>query len=644
LTFGTSPSIRDGMQPKTFLQNKKIYLAYNDFRKKIFSELAPKDSEAILYLLPWMLSVNDPAVAGYVPNLKKPLAVSGAVSDKAIFNREPACKKIFGITRPGSLMQSAARVTLIQGVYTIGSVGTMSQTAWSDCDIWICINKGDFDESLLDQLSQKIYLIKDWFDGNLKMPVYFFISDLEDIRNCNFGTLDDESCGSAQRNVLKEEFYRTMIMIAGRIPLWWLCYDPEGTADYQGFCEQYSSGVFGDYDCIDMGALDLVADDEYFGAALWQFNKALTHPLKSIIKMLLLEMLLLSSGEGLLCNRFRKKILTQEREPLFIDPSMFTMSAILQHNRNIATETLEFIKACFYLRYEIKLLSKNQTRKEMLVKEIFLAYPLSREEIYHLNNFPAWPFLEQLTFGEKIFILLVTIYKDITDHRKDVVSGITPQDMTIIGRKLSVCLERKPNKVPIIHKPLFNLNLPTLIFNVDKKVWQVFNATDATKPVISSADIVYCLAYLAWNDLYPAGDVRMKPNTTPVTVNEINNLAKKIRETFGCFDVTGIDFNNFLEPERVTKMLVVISFEGWNHAKDMNDLCVIYRNHWGELFIQRFNSPDKLKVFMESGGRKFARAEIFYYIQRNSLAYEKIIERTKKLVTQILSNITPIVL
>jgi adenylate cyclase class 1 len=256
-----------------------------------------------------------------------------------------------------------------------------------------------------------------------------------------------------------------------------------------------------------------------------------------------------------------------------------------------------------------------------------------------LNDFPTWPLLEQLAFGERIFVLLVHIYKDITVYGKDIVSGITPQDMTIIGRKLSVCLERKQHKIPIVHKPIFNLNLPTVIFSIDKKIWHVFNSGDATKPVISGSDIVYCIADLIWNDIYQAGDVRMKPNPTPITINEITNLAKRIKETFGAFDVTGIDFNNFLEPERVTKMLVVISFEGWHHAKDMNDLCVIYCNHWGELFVQRFNSPEKLKEFLEVGGRKFSQAAIFYYIQRNSHAYEKIIERTKKLVTQIFANI-----
>jgi adenylate cyclase class 1 len=438
--------------------------------------LSPAEFNVKPHLLPWMLSVNDPAVAGYVPNLKKPIAVSSILGAEAILKRESAFKKIFGIKKPGSLMHPSTQAPLIQGLYTIGSVGTISQTALSDCDIWICINKGDFKEKLMDQLSQKVYLIKDLLDANLKLPVY----------NFNFGALDKESCGSAQRNVLKEEFYRTMIMIAGKIPLWWLCCDPRENVDYQEFCDQYNSAVFEDFDCIDMGALDFVNDDEYFGAALWQFNKALTHPLKSIIKMLLLKMILLSSGEELLCNRFRNKIMNQERDFRFVDPSMFTMEAVLHHCRGIDAETLEFIKKCFYMRYEMKFYSKNLTNKEIMAKENFLAYPMSRETIDHLNAFHTWPLLERLEFGGKIFVLLVDIYKDITASRKDSMTGITPQDMSIIGRKLSVCLEKKKNKVPIVHKPIFNLNLPTIIFIVDKKVWHVFDAGDTDKLVISS--------------------------------------------------------------------------------------------------------------------------------------------------------------
>ncbi|MCG6534572.1 MAG: class I adenylate cyclase [Syntrophales bacterium LBB04] len=535
-------------------------------------------------------------------------------------------------------MQPSTRASLIQGIYTIGSVGTISQTESSDCDIWICINNEDFEGKLMEQLSHKVALIKDWLDANLKMPVYFFISNLEDIRNSNFGTLDDESCGSAQRNVLKEEFYRTVITIAGKIPLWWLCYDPKESCDYASFCDQYRNGAFGDYDCIDMRGLDAVDDDEYFGAALWQFNKALTHPLKSIIKMLLLKMLLLSTGEELLCNRFRKKVLDQGLDYHFVDPSMFTMSAVLDHNQDIEGETFEFIKKCFYLRYGIKYFSKNPTLKEVLAKDNFLAHPLSREIMYRLNDFPNWPLLDQLDFGVKIFVLLISVYKEIKDTGENIIGGITPQDLTVVGRKLSVCLEKKKNKVAIVHKPIHNLNIPTITFMYDKNVWHVFNASDMSKPLVSNRDIVYCIVYLIWNDIYQVGDVRMKPNPTSLTINEITNLAKKIKGTFNSFDVSEIDFNNFLEPEKATKMLVVISFDESHHAKDINDLCVIYCNHWGELFVKRFNSLEKLKEFVSEGGSKFSQVDISYYIQRSSYAYEKIIERTKKVVAQIFSN------
>ncbi len=79
-----------------FVHNKEVCISYNRFRKKIFTELAPKDGESILYLLPWLLSVNDPAVPGYVPDLKSPIEIFGAATDQKILKRESSFKKIFG--------------------------------------------------------------------------------------------------------------------------------------------------------------------------------------------------------------------------------------------------------------------------------------------------------------------------------------------------------------------------------------------------------------------------------------------------------------------------------------------------------------------------------------------------------------------
>ena len=627
------------MQPIRFIQNKRVYLAYNDFRKNIFSELAPKDADAILYLLPWMLSVNHPSVPGYVSQLKKTIMVHGLAANRGIMSREPSFKQRFGIKSPETVLKPSPHAALIQGIYTIGSAGTISQTGYSDCDTWICIEKDDFDHRSREHLSQKINLIKDWLDANLKMPVYFFICNVEDIREACFGDVDDESCGSAQRNVLKEEFYRTTITISGKIPLWWLCFDPATEVDYSLFAAEYDRGVFEDYDCIDLGPLNAVDSDEYFGAALWQFNKALTHPLKSVIKMLLLEMFMAAPKGAMLCHQFRATILSQGMEPVFYDPSMFTLKSVLEYKKEANPDMFAFIKHCCYLRYEIKFYSKKQTIKEKLAKEVFDDFPLSNEDAYRLNGFAEWPLAEQLEFGDMVFQLLMTIFRELKDQQPDTMAMITRRDMTIIARKIAACLEKKHNKVSVVNKPIGNLNLPRLTFMVEKKSWRVMPAVDMAMPLVTCAEIANCIAYLVWNDIYRDLDVRMAPNTTPMTLQEIHNLAKRIKEIFGVFDITRVDFENFLESEKVTKMLVIISFEGSSHLKDMNDFNVLYCNHWGEMFFHRFNSPEKFQAFIQSGGKKFLRTEMFYYIQRNSLYYEKIIERTKKIVSQVFTSI-----
>ena len=161
---------------------------------------------------------------------------------------------------------------------------------------------------------------------------------------------------------------------------------------------------------------------------------------------------------------------------------------------------------------------------------------------------------------------------------------------------------------------------------------------DKSLPIISNADIVYCIAFLVWNDIYLQQQIRMLPNSTPVTIQEIINLAKKIKDIFGVYDVNNIDFENFLADEKYLRMLLVVSFEASHDIKDVNDYCLIYLNNWGELFVRRFNSPDKLNAFLLKHQKQIECSEFNYYVQRSSLYYEKIIERTKRLVAKIICS------
>jgi adenylate cyclase class 1 len=623
---------------KTLIQNKKVFFAYNQFRKDIFQHLSPKESEDILFLLPWLFSINHPDFPGYIPDLDNPFRVFDIEQNKEIKKREPAFKKRFKCYDQGSLIKYATEYCEIEGIYTIGSLGTISQTSHSDCDLWICIDREHYSATQFNLLSQKVYLIKDWLDATLKMPVYFFISDINDIRKCNFGRVSDESCGSTQRNVLKEEFYRTAIVVCGKVPFWWVYFNPEEPLSYEQALQEYLHPNFGQDDCVDLGNLEAIDPGEYFGAALWQFNKALTHPLKSIIKMLLLVVQMELPREALFCHRFRDLILTGGSDNPFIDPSMFTLDAVLDYYKKEGHRDSEFLKECFYLRYEIKLMSRKLTIKEELSAELFRKYRIDRHSLYELNRFESWSFHAQQEFGTKILTLLLEMYKDISAIAKDVSGLVAPQDLTIIGRKLSSSLARKESKLPIMHKPIDNMHAPDLTFRFDSRKWRVALANDAEMIVVENTDVVYCIAYLVWNDLFQAGNIRMMPNPTSITIQEIINLARKIGEVFGVYNISAVDFQNFLQPEKITKVLIVVDFEASKESKDGNNYRFLMENNWSELFIRQFASTDKLIAFLEEKASMARDVEKNYYIQRNSLNYEKIIDRTKKTVVQILSG------
>lgn len=621
----------------TLQNNKKKYLRYNESRKDQFVENSPKDANTILYLLPWMLNVNHPSVPGYIKGMKRPFKVFNIENNREIIFREGQYKKMFGMQDEWFSVRQVPGDPDIQGIYTIGSIGTISQTLHSDCDIWIAMDRAHFDDAGFQHLNQKLNLLKGWLDEHIKIPVYFFLTDVEDIRNCNFGNIDFESSGSTQKNVLKEEFYRTSILICGKIPFWWVAFDPEGPVDYERAFEQNRDSGFGEYDLIDFGNLEHVEQSEYYGAALWQLNKSLTHPLKSIIKMLLLKMFLETPQDELLCNRFRRQVLNPDNQTTLADPSVFTMQEMMEYfSPRIQEDHFEFIKKCFYLRYDLKLMSKKQGQKDEVAGSVFKKYKIDRQNIYELNEFESWNLDAQVEFGGLMFEYVTGIYRDIIDIQEGMRGYIAPDDLTIIGRKLDSSMSVKDFKVPILHMSSENVKLPAMTFAYKDNFWEVFASHDLSASIIAHEDMIFCLAYIVWNGIYDPQQIRMKPNPTPVTVQEIINVGRMMRSVFGVYDIAQVHFSKFLEEEIVSKMLIIISLDEASADLDIQNISIVYKNNWEELFVRRFSSIEKMKSSFARVGKISPSVETHYYLQRNNKYYEKIIDRTKNAIAQMI--------
>jgi len=140
-------------------RNTSKFETYNAFRKQIFKELAPVESEAVLYLLPWLLCINHPACPGYVRGKKYPFRLNKILQNTEIKERESRFKKKFGIKESSSLLNFDKATTYLEGVYSIGSIGSVNQTSSSDCDIWICYDKSKFRKEDWQHLNHKINIM-----------------------------------------------------------------------------------------------------------------------------------------------------------------------------------------------------------------------------------------------------------------------------------------------------------------------------------------------------------------------------------------------------------------------------------------------------------------------------------------------------
>ncbi len=620
------------MIQKLLERNKRKYIAYNAFRKKMFFEQYSEGSEVILYLLPWLLSINESRCPGYVPNCQKPFRVYDIDYSKTIRRLEKEFKKRFNIEKQGTLLRGPSYYHQIQGIYTIGSVGSVAQGKSSDCDIWICIDKRDFDNRAWSDLSKKINLIKDWMDIYLKIPVFFFICDITDVKNCRFGDLDDESCGSTQQNVLKEEFYRTGMLICGRTPLWWLCHDPANKYSYDEIKNAIKGDGFWEYDLVDFGDLEKVDGSEYFGAALWQLHKSLSNPIKSILKINLLRILLEAPQARLLCHVFREQVMSCENINGFPDFSIFTTSALLEHYRKTDKMTMRFLSECYYLQAEINPYDRRRKMKNTLAAAFLKAYPIPRKRQTFLRHSSMWDFREQIEHGHTLFGHLIRMYRELSASHNGSASESDRKDITILGRKISAHYMKKADKVPVIPVSAGKINISQPTFVLSHDVWHVFSGNNRVAPVVSSNNLIYAIAFIVWNDLFMENTVRMQPNASNITLQEIINLGRRLSNFIGVYKRLDLKLSDYLKKEHITRMLVVLGLEKTPWYEKKADYRVVYANCWGEIFAKSFDTAEKFEAFLTDAGKGSNRIETSYYVRRNTASFEKIIFRSKRLL------------
>ncbi|MBA1443544.1 MAG: class I adenylate cyclase [Gammaproteobacteria bacterium] len=621
-------SFEEGISRKDLKTIRRRFMKLHRERlRRILGELRPSQQEFIT-LLPLLFHINHPMLPGFV-NSESPAGIPDfGPSQKAL----TIARKL---SRSFSYKKRAHRTFLLEGLYLMGSTGTIAQSAGSDFDVWLCHTPSLSDDQrrTLQEKAERIEKAADELD----LELHIFLIDPEDFRAGKKAALSRESSGSTQHSLLLEEFYRSAVLLAGRYPLWWLV-PPDRELDYRNYADNLISHRFvNNAELLDFGGLDQTPADEFFGAALWQLYKGIDSPYKSILKIFLMEAYSRDFPHPLwLAQQAKAAIYAGEDDLNKLDAYILLYRRVEEYLIQLKDEDrLELARRCFYFKVG-ETLSRDSNLQHWRAAELFKLtreWGWSQTQLQILDTRADWK-IDQVIRERNVLVgVLSRSYRLLTDFARTQGehSRIDPMELNLLGRKLYAALDHHPGKVDSINPGISkDLSEPHLSLHHRRSrdgslAWMLYQGTVDEeevlefKPIKITLNLIEILLWShinqVWNkdtiiSLYPAED--------RVSRDELIALHKSLRNLFPSGKTVSASMKNLSRPAYPRSLTLFINLgtdplqhlakEGKQLTSDRHDplsfgaarnnlvlnLEELVETSWGELLITRHEGADGL--------------------------------------------------
>ncbi|MEH0743495.1 class I adenylate cyclase [Vibrio cholerae] len=479
-------------------------------QQRIERALALMDAQAqrVFHLIPTLLHYNHPLIPGYYAS-KVPYGIRN-----------------FELSEPQSQFVSDTELTIgqplatadnpmILGLYTMGSTSSIGQSTSSDLDIWVCVSsKMSADER--DSLTNKCLLITEWALSR-GVEANFFLMDESRFRTNKCEEMTGDNCGSSQHLLLLDEFYRSAVRLAGQRLLWQIV-PPEMEECYDEYVTHLcSQNVINCSEWIDFGKLNRIPAEEYFGSNLWQLYKSIDSPYKSVLKAILLEAYSWEYPHTQLLSLDTKRRFFAHKPDLYgMDAYYLMLEKVTRYLERIGDHTrLDLVRRCFYLKTHEKLSRQPGAgsvawRREAL-SDMIQKWDWSPSVIAELDDRRNWKVEQVKVVHHALLDALMQSYRNLIQfaRRNDITSAISPQDISILARKLYAAFEVLPGKVTLLNPQISpDLHEPDLSFievrpgRTNKAGWYLYKQPLEAEKIIGRAPLEhneYLSKLVAWS-------------------------------------------------------------------------------------------------------------------------------------------------
>lgn len=442
--------------------------------------LMDSQSQQVFHLIPALLNYNHPVIPGYY-DADVPFGVHGlalnSIQQQFIDDIQLAI---------GQPLKTAEKPAIL-GLYTMGSTSSIGQSTSSDLDIWVCISP-DMDCDERELLTNKCLLITDWAQSQ-GVEANFFLMDEERFRSNHSEEMTGDNCGSSQHLLLLDEFYRSAVRIAGQRLLWQVV-PPEMEECYDEYVSQLcSEGYIDCSEWVDFGKLNRIPAEEYFGSNLWQLYKSIDSPYKSVLKAILLEAYSWEYPHTqLLSIDTKRRFFAHEPDLYGMDAYYLMLEKVTRYLERIQDDTrLDLVRRCFYLKTHEKLSREPDVgsvawRREAL-SDMIAKWDWDASVVAELDDRRNWKVEQVKVVHHALLDALMQSYRNLIQfaRRNDITSAISPQDISILARKLYAAFEVLPGKVTLLNPQISpDLHEPDLSFievkdgGVNKSGWYLY--------------------------------------------------------------------------------------------------------------------------------------------------------------------------
>lgn len=612
--------------------NRQDFLRFNRFKIDRTLVTLSEIDRLIFLVAPRLLHVHQEGLPGYFEG-DPPCGIHNFNLNK---EAQIAAEKLFPdiIIRRNPELKPVIHTALL-----MGSVGSIAQTKKSDLDYTLLINKKDFTEESMKLFQKKLNLIETWTWDNFNLETHFFINDYEEVKNNIFGESDSESTGSALAKLLKEEMYRTMIIVSGKVPFWLVSpVDCDDDRYYQLY-EKLLSGqtLLKKEEFIDMGNVDDISQGEFFGGSIWALIKSFKSPFKTLMKMGVLEEYMFGDTKSnLLCHQIKDKYFN-DVPYLDIDPYLGMFERVQKFfTESKSEEEVDALRHAFYLKVGTQVTAEEFEkgsdiwRKSTLIK-MLKEWGWSAEKIEKLNQYSNWQMMHKVGLGNRINKILMASYKNISEKNKTLdpsESLITEKDTHLLGRKLFSFYRAAPNKVDNLGALVDGKtaeNELTFILEqksrTDKPEWYLVRGrTRAFLEQIDKEDIIrksstlpFLLAFTVSNNLYSEKtEVLLRSEGDSIKENDLIALLKILKNFIESVNIAALSNEDLLGEARINQLFLLVDFgnppppeitmgniRDCKNNDELNQfinkriertrsITTIYLTSWGELFCKSY--------------------------------------------------------